>query len=177
MTVLEGDRVVLRPLRADEFELVWRARTSDPEPAGIPVDRDEIRRRVSLSGEMNDWGLLLGIESDGRLVGEVQGYRTAMPGVFGIGIALYRRADRGRGIGRDAVRAMTRHLFEEEGARRVEGGTTPDNVAMRRVFERLGFLEEGTLRRFLPGHDGEGTDCVIFGMTRRDYRVASGVWI
>jgi len=129
---------------------------------------------------MTDWGLLLGIESEGRLVGEVQGYRTAMPGVFGIGIVLYERADRGRGAGGDAVRAITRYLFERQRARRVEGGTTPDNAPMRRIFVGLGFVEEGTLRRFLPGDDGEdgdGVDCVMYGMTKDDYRKASTEWI
>jgi aminoglycoside 6'-N-acetyltransferase len=177
VTVLEGDRIVLRPFRASEFEVVWRGRTSSSDAAVVPFDREEIRRRVALSGQMTDWGLLLGIEAEGRLVGEVQGYRTQMPGVFGIGIVLYEPADRGRGSGGDAVRAMTRHLFDEEGARRVEGGTTPDNEPMRRIFERLDFVEEGTLRRFLPGDDGEGVDCVLYGMTRQDYRKASAAWI
>ena len=177
MTVLEGDRVVLRPFRSSEFDVVWRGRTSSSDAAAVPFDRDEIRRRVEHSGRMTDWGLLLGIESEGRLVGEVQGYRTQMPAVFGIGIVVYEQADRGRGRGRDAVRAITRHLFDEEGARRVEGGTTPDNQAMRRIFSGLGFVEEGTLRRFLPGDDGEGVDCVMYGMTRQDYRKASAAWI
>jgi aminoglycoside 6'-N-acetyltransferase len=156
---------------------VWRGRKASSDAAAVPFDREEVRRRVEASGEMTPWGLLLGIESGGRLVGEVQGYRTQMPGVFGIGIVVYEQADRGRGSGADAVRAMTRHLFEEEGARRVEGGTTPDNEAMRRIFSRLGFVEEGTLRRFLPGTDGEGVDCVMYGMTRQDYRKASVEWI
>jgi aminoglycoside 6'-N-acetyltransferase len=177
VTVVEGDRVVLRPLRPGEFDVVWRGRTTSSDAAAVAFDREEIRRRVELSGEMTDWGLLLGIESEGRLVGEVQGYRTQMPGVFGIGIVLYERADRGRGRGGDAVRAITRHLFEEEGARRVEGGTTPDNAPMRRIFHGLGFLEEGTLRRFLPGNDGKGVDCVMYGMTRDDYGKASAEWI
>jgi RimJ/RimL family protein N-acetyltransferase len=175
--VLDGERVRLRALREAELEVVWRGRTASSEAAAVPFGREEVRRRVAASGRMTEWGLLLGIESEGRLVGEVQGYRSQMPGVFGIGIVVYERADRGRGSGGDAVREMTRHLFDEEGARRVEGGTTPDNVAMRRIFEALGFVEEGTLRRFLPGNDGEGVDCVIYGMTRRDYRKASAAWI
>ena len=177
MTVLQGDRVVLRPLRRGEFDVVLRGRTATSDAAAITFDVEEVRRRIEASGDMTDWGLLLGIESGGRLVGEVQGYRTPMPAVFGIGIVLYEQADRGRGSGGDAVRAMTRHLFDEEGARRVEGGTTPDNAAMRHIFTALGFVEEGTLRRFLPGSDGEGVDCVMYGMTRQDYREASAEWI
>lgn len=175
--VLEGDHVVLRPFRSSEFDVVWRGRGSTSDAAAVAFDREEIRRRFELSGQMTDWGLLLAIESEDRLVGEIQGYRTQMQAVFGIGIVLYEQADRGRGSGGDAVRAMTRHLFDEQGARRVEGGTTPDNEPMRRIFVGLGFVEEGTLRRFLPGNDGEGVDCVMYGMTRQDYRKASAEWI
>jgi aminoglycoside 6'-N-acetyltransferase len=177
VTVLEGDQVVLRPFRDAEFDAVWAGRVAASEAAAVRFDRAEIRRRMESSGRMTAWGLLLAIESRGRLVGEVQGYRTAMPGVFGIGVVVYEPADRGRGAGVDAVRAMTRHLFDEEGARRVEGGTTPDNDAMRRIFSSLGFVEEGTLRRFLPTVDGSGADCVMYGMTRDDYRKASAEWI
>jgi RimJ/RimL family protein N-acetyltransferase len=177
VTVLQGDRVVLRPFREAEFGTVWAGREAASEAAALPFDREEIGRRIRASGSMTGWGLLLAIETDGRLVGEVQGYRSAMPGVFGIGIVVYERADRGRGAGRDAVRAMTAHLFDAEGARRVEGGTTPENEPMRRIFARLGFVEEGTLRRFLPGNRGDGVDCVMYGMTRDDYRKASAEWI
>jgi aminoglycoside 6'-N-acetyltransferase len=177
VTVLEGDRVVLRPFREDELDVVWHGHVAASEAEAVRFDREEIRRRVRSSGETTEWGLLLAIESEGRLVGEVQGYRSPMPGVFGIGIVLYDRDDRGKGAGGDAVRTLTRHLFEEEGARRVEGGTTPGNAAMRRIFSGLGFVEEGTLRRFLPGNDGEGVDCVMYGMTRADYREANAKWI
>jgi aminoglycoside 6'-N-acetyltransferase len=177
VTVLHGERVVLRPLRRDEVDAVWHGHGAAGEAEAIPFDRAEIERRVTASGEMTAWGLLLAVESGGRLVGEVQGYHSPMPGVFGIGIALYEEEDRGHGIGGDAVRALTRHLFDEEGARRVEGGTTPGNVAMRRIFAGLGFVEEGTLRRFLPGNGGEGVDCVMYGMTRNDYVKASAEWI
>jgi aminoglycoside 6'-N-acetyltransferase len=177
VTLLAGDRVVLRPLRDDELDVVWRGHLGASEAEAVRFDREEIRRRIRTSGEMTDWGLLLGVESDGRLVGEVQGYRTPMPAVFGVGIVLYEPGDRGKGAGRDAVWTITRHLFDDEGARRVEGGTTPGNVAMRRIFSGLGFVEEGTLRRFLPGNDGQGVDCVMYGMTRQDYVKASVGWI
>ncbi len=177
MISLRGDRVVLRAFRDGEFDTIWAHRASASAAAAGAFDRDEIRRRIRTSGSMTDWGLLLAVEADGRLIGEVQGYRTPMAGVFGIGVVLYDDADRGHGAGTDAVRAMTRHLFDEAGARRVEGGTTPDNEPMRRIFAGLGFVEEGTLRRFLPGDGGEGLDCVMYGMTRDDYRKASLTWI
>ena len=99
------------------------------------------------------------------------------PGVFGIGIELFDQDDRGKGYGTEAVAMLVRHLFDREEARRVEGGTTTENAAMRHVFERVGFLEEGVQRQFLPAADGGGADCVMYGMTRNDYEGVRDRWI
>jgi len=96
--------------------------------------------------------------------------------VFGIGIELFDQVHRGKGYGTEAVAMLVRHLFEQEAARRVEGGTTPENAPMRRVFERLGFVEEGVLRERLPASDGGGADCVMYGMTRSDYEGVKERW-
>ena len=50
------------------------------------------------------------------------------------GIELFDQDDRGRGYGTEAVAMLVQYLFDEEEARRVEGGTTRDNAAMRRVY-------------------------------------------
>jgi RimJ/RimL family protein N-acetyltransferase len=60
-------------------------------------------------------------------------------------------------------------------ARRVEAGTAIDNLAMRRVLERLGLVEEGILRSWYPSEDG-GVDCVMYGMTRTDYQNQEDRW-
>ena len=97
--------------------------------------------------------------------------------VSGIGIELFDQNHRGKGYGTEAVTMLVRHLFDREEARRVEGGTTPENAAMRRVFERMGFVEEGVQRQFLPAADGGGVDCVMYGMTRNDYEGMRDRWI
>ncbi len=67
-------------------------------------------------------------------------------------------------------------LFDEFGARRLEAGTADDNRAMRSVLERIGFTQEGILRRWYPSDDGEGVDCVMYGMTRDDYEDVKTRW-
>jgi RimJ/RimL family protein N-acetyltransferase len=169
--VLQGGSVRLRALRSEEFDVLWAARErADGTVAPGSFGEGEVRERIEHSGTLTAWGLALGIEVGGDLVGEIQAYRAQLPqGVFGIGIELFDRADHGKGYGTEAVTMLVRHLFEQEAARRVEGGTTLDNAAMRRLFERLGFVEEGVQRQFLPTPDGGGADCVMYGMTRDDY--------
>jgi RimJ/RimL family protein N-acetyltransferase len=167
---LRGSRVVLRPFRADELDDVLRGRAGLDDSAHVgKVVRRRIRERLSRSGSFRAGRLDLAIESDGRLVGEIDARTPSFtpPGVFELGIGLYRDADRGRGLGAEAITLLTDYLFEREGAVRVQGGTRVDNAAMRRVFARLGFTEEGVLRDFLPSGEGRA-DCVLYAVTRRD---------
>jgi RimJ/RimL family protein N-acetyltransferase len=85
-------------------------------------------------------------------------------GVFELGISLFETTDRGHGLGTDAIRLMTRYLFEHEDAARVQGSTWVGNTAMRRVFLKLGFTEEGVLRSFMPSERGRD-DYVMYAIT------------
>lgn len=178
MTEVRGRRVALRAFRPEEFDALWTAVRSAGQTVAVgAVDPVELRRRVEDSGRMTDREILFAIEAEGRLIGSIQGYRDHVPaGVFGIGIEIFEPADRGQGFGRESVALLVSHLFGLDGSRRVEAGTALDNAAMRRVFEVLGFVEEGILRRWYPSQDGRGTDCVMYGMTRDDWENVNDTW-
>lgn len=63
-------------------------------------------------------------------------------------------AQRGRGLGAQALGLVARWLLEECGLERVQLLTEPGNVSMRRAAQTAGFAEEGILRAYLrqPGH-------------------------
>ncbi len=178
MTELRGDLVTLRAFHPEEFDALWQAvRSADPLVAVGTVVEEELRARVESSGRMTEREILLAIEADGRLVGSIQGYRDHVPaGVFGIGIEIFDPADRNHGFGREAVALLVSYLFSTGAPRRIEAGTAADNAVMRRVFRRLGFVEEGVLRRWYPSTDGLGSDCVMYGMTRDDWENVNDTW-
>jgi RimJ/RimL family protein N-acetyltransferase len=178
MTTIEGRAIHLRPFAVDEFDAVVRSVAgAEPTVAVGEVDVADLHRRLETSGNLTDRELLMAIASDGRLLGSIQAYRDGVPaGVFGLGIELFNASDRGRGLGTEAVALLTAHLFDRVEARRVEAGTAEDNVAMRQVLGRLGFRQEGVLRGWYPSEDGDGVDCVMYGMTRYDYEEAKTTW-
>jgi len=88
-------------------------------------------------------------------------------GVYELGISLFETGDRGRGLGTDAIRLLTRHLFRHEEADRVQASTWVENRAMRRVFQKLGFTEEGILRSYMPSERGRD-DYVMYAITKWD---------
>ena len=66
----------------------WTAAQGFPEAFG-PAEHAELAERIERSGGFDGTELLLGIQVDGRLVGEVQARQPRMglpPGVFELGI-------------------------------------------------------------------------------------------
>jgi RimJ/RimL family protein N-acetyltransferase len=90
-------------------------------------------------------------------------------GVFEIGYWI--RASRaGQGLTTEATAALTRVAFELCGAARVEIRADPKNAPSLAIPRKLGFVEEGTLRRVAHGPDGtpfEG-DAVVFALLRNE---------
>jgi RimJ/RimL family protein N-acetyltransferase len=54
---------------------------------------------------------------------------------------------RGRGVATEAVRALLDEAFTEGGLARIHAYCLPENLASRRLLERLAFRQEGTLPR------------------------------
>jgi RimJ/RimL family protein N-acetyltransferase len=86
-----------------------------------------------------------------------------------IGYWVHRRWTR-RGIATALSAALTRVAFEHCGADRVEIRIDPANTASLAIPRKLGFAEEATLRRRLPGAPGEPPhDAVVFVLFRDDF--------
>jgi RimJ/RimL family protein N-acetyltransferase len=76
---------------------------------------------------------------------------------------------RGRGIGTLALRGLTTWVFSElPELGRFGGYTRHDNAAMRRVFEKCGFLQEARHRKAWPVPSGEAVDAVGYAILREE---------
>jgi len=185
---LVGDRVTLRPYAVDEVGQVASIVTSPDAgteiapgasfawPLGFPPP-ERLRERVESSGRFVQSLLELAIEANGTLAGSIQARSQPAcfpPGVFMVGISLLPEW-RGRGLGGDAVALLVDHLFRQEGAHRVEMPTDTENVPMRTVAERLGFVMEGVLRSFMP-MGGQRRDHCMYAMTRDDWETKRDRW-
>lgn len=104
---------------------------------------------------------------DGRRVGIIRAHDLPKwPGLdFRISAAY-----RGRGIGIEALRWVTAHLFERyPEITRLEGQTRQDNAAMRAVFRRGGYVKEAHYRTSWPTEDGTRVDGIGYAMLREDW--------
>jgi ribosomal-protein-serine acetyltransferase len=75
----------------------------------------------------------------------------------------------GRGLMKEAARAVVDYGFDEIGLHRLELHASPDNLASVRVAESLGFRREGLARDIARSAYGF-YDCLTFGLLSTDDR-------
>jgi RimJ/RimL family protein N-acetyltransferase len=161
-----GSRLVLRALRPGEIDEEWRAMvTADPMAIAELPDEASFKARLQRSGHLEEGWLDLAIDSGGMSIGRIQTFvppgRPLPRGTFEVGIGL-RESARGQGHGREALTLLTDWLFEHAAAQVVEAPTDPANVAMRTVFQRVGWMLAGSLTEF-------GREWVMYRITRREW--------
>jgi RimJ/RimL family protein N-acetyltransferase len=77
---------------------------------------------------------------------------------------------RGAGLGTAAVRWLAGEVFGGwPGVGRIEAQTRRDNLAMRAVLGRCGYVKEAQYRRAWPGQDGAIHDGIGYALLREDW--------
>jgi RimJ/RimL family protein N-acetyltransferase len=166
---IRGQRLLLRPLRLAEIDDEWHEMiTADQMSiAQLPAEAD-FKARLERSGRMADGWIDLAIDLDGACIGRIQSFvppdRPLPPGTYMIGIGLRERA-RGHGHGREALAIFTGWLFTHAAAEVVQAPTDPANLAMRAVFDRVGWTHVDTYAEF-------GREWVMYRITRDQWAAA-----
>lgn len=172
----QGERTRLRPWRMDDAELRFAASLDSPTLAlhedGIvlPSSVDLQKERLEKIAGFKDEGMLrFAMETLEEItVGWVTLHsRDQKNGTFGFGVAVY-RDHRGHGYAVDAVRIVLKYGFWEQRYQKCNSVCLHSNEASIRMHDKLGFREEGRIRRNCF-HNGHYHDDVLFGMTREEF--------
>lgn len=169
-----GGRVELAPLREDDSAALFSwinerglVVLSAPFRPVSAVDHDRWFQTIRSRPDVRIFGIRL-LEDD-RLVGSCQlhsideEHRSAEVQIrIGDGDA------RGRGIGTEATRLLLRCAFRELDLHRVSLHVFATNGPARRLYERVGFREEGLLRE-AARIEGEWVDVVLMAILRSEY--------
>jgi RimJ/RimL family protein N-acetyltransferase len=142
---------------------------ADNEPETIATKVTMLRQFRSQfdAGDNFTYGIFSADESE--LLGGTGLHPRIGPGGLEIGYWIRESATR-RGYVTESSAALTRVGIELCGADRIEIRIEPGNAASLGVPRKLGFTEEATLRRRLPGRAGEPLrDMTIFTMFREDF--------
>ena len=152
---------------ADLYDLLC----NEPWPHRVKTTMTEadVRREIELGVYTNEDVLTFMIDVDGELAGYARaddlGDERTEPKLD----LRLRERFRGQGVGPSALAFLTREIFERQPqTTRIEGHTRRDNVAMRKVFERGGYVLEGVQRQAWPAPDGH-RDGLIYAILRGDW--------
>jgi RimJ/RimL family protein N-acetyltransferase len=173
----EGRLVRLRAVEASDWD-AFRRDGSDTEAqraygqVHFPRSSDSSRRwaeRESLA-ERDDGAWRFAIESldTGELVGGMSTERVDLRnGTFSYGLGTFREHRR-KGYAADAILIVLRYYFTELRCQKVNAEVYDFNEGSLRLHRKLGFVEEGRVRRALFTL-GSYHDEVRFGMTAEEF--------
>jgi len=125
-------------------------------------------RRAVLRRARLGTSLPFAVRVDGRLAGQVT-IDNVVRGALRAGYLGYwiDREVAGRGVGSLAVALVCDHAFTQVGLHRLQADIRPENLPSQRLVERLGFRQEGLLRRYLD-IDGDWRDHLAYALLAED---------
>jgi [ribosomal protein S5]-alanine N-acetyltransferase len=125
-------------------------------------------RRASLRRARAGVSVPLAIRVDDRLAGQVT-VDNIVRGALRSGHLGYwiDQTAAGRGHASLAVALTCDHAFRSVGLHRLQADIRPENVRSQRLVERLGFRQEGVLRRYLD-IDGDWRDHLSYALLAED---------
>jgi RimJ/RimL family protein N-acetyltransferase len=173
---VRGDLVALRAMDESDAEAMWRW-NHDPDVMrwmnddyAQPLAR--VRKWLAERPRNAYVEVVYGIETigDGTLIGLVL-LHDAEPeiGCAKLDIYLGEKDYWGRGYATDAVRTICRYGFEKMRLHKITLTVVTENRGARRVYEKVGFVEEGRLRQVFR-RDGRWHDMFTMGLLEGELR-------
>ncbi|MEM7774004.1 MAG: GNAT family protein [Pseudomonadota bacterium] len=170
--VIRCEPVTLRPLGVNDAAAIWDS-LDEPEANRLTGTQSTFTleavcrhcEHIEAADDRLDYGILVA----NTLVGEVvlnQIDWTNRCATFRI--ALWRPEHRNKGYGSIATFLLVRHGFEGLNLNRIELEVYAFNPHARRVYDKMGFVLEGTRRQALLW-DGDWVDAHMMALLRADF--------
>lgn len=177
-SIWQGHLVRLRPMEPDDWSTFheWdqddeMSRMVDRIP--LPRSREGTRRWAEReatersAGDASRWVIT---DPEGAFVGSISTHSCdPRVGSFNYGLGVLPKWQ-GRGYAAEAIRLVLRFYFTELGYQKVSAHVYGFNQPSQALHQRLGFVQEGRLRRMVYT-DQRHWDVLVFGMTREEFAV------
>ncbi len=154
MSVLETERLLLRPLTEADASQRYADWLNDPEVNQYLETRHSLQtvdscREFIRQCNADPGSHLLGVflKGSGQHIGNVKvGFINALYEHGQISLFIGEKTCWGQGFSSELVREVSRYAFADLGLNRLEAGCYEDNLASLRVFLKCGYTVEGFLR-------------------------------
>jgi RimJ/RimL family protein N-acetyltransferase len=173
----QGEKIRLRPLRIEDAEQSYLASLDSATrqvlqlgielPTSVELQRSVLEKYVGCKDA--DGVIIFTIETlAGVDVGGISYHsRDRKNGTFGFGIVID-RGHRQEGYAEEAARLLLRYGFWERRYQKCNSACVHTNESSIRLHRKLGFVEEGRVRRNLF-FNGQYYDDLLFGLTCEEF--------
>lgn len=171
--MLRGQRVNIRPIDKDDLELFYSWNT-EQECMGDYMGANMFYKEMymeSMKSNFSDYNVMYAIieDKENKPIGIIDYHiQRNNQGVADIGMLIADPSMRGKGIGEEALSLISDHLFKTKVLARIQYQTRVENIAMKRIGEKVGFMVEGTLRSY-RFDQGMYRDYYMIAMTKEDW--------
>ncbi|ASA25228.1 GNAT family N-acetyltransferase [Paenibacillus donghaensis] len=174
--LLTGDRVILRPVNADDAEWMYESFYSEETRRLTGTQKhytkEQIARYIEAkAGDDTSVLLLIALRANGEVIGDIaiqdmdRNNRTA-----NLRIAINEPEHQGKGYGQEALLLMLDYGFGILNLHRVELEVFAYNPRAAHVYEKVGFVREGVRRQALY-YNHEYHDVILMSMLAEEYRL------
>ncbi len=175
--MIVGERVTLRPFQADDLPALRRWHDDGEAIRGYGPAQPLVPAHA-FAAELAPGGRFTLFGTDGtfcicdeanRPIGLIDYAGLEPPALHcELGIYIGEQDAQSRGYGSEAIVLLLDWLFNQRAAHRVWLNTSVDNVRAQRVYEKVGFVREGTWREHAY-YDGAWHDQHLYGILAREF--------
>lgn len=172
-TLLKGEKIYLDRLKVEDASTItsWYrdeefTRNMDAV-LSVPKQEKDVQKMIELSSDKDYLFAIRHLQTN-QIVGIVGidgilwNHRTAW---ISLGIG---GDNRGKGYGKEALQLALKLAFQEFNLYRLQLTVFDYNKQAKKLYEQLGFVQEGTYRSFLE-RDNQRHDMLLYGLLRDEY--------
>ena len=177
--ILEDDRVLLRPLRADDMELLLPFSLHEPEIWAFSLvtaaGEENLKKYIDTAqrsrADGREYPFIVFDKKTQRYAGSTRFY-DIQPAfdTLQLGYTWYGKDFQGTGLNKHCKSLLLQFAFEKVGVVRVEFRADNNNKRSIAAMKSIGCVEEGVLRHHLPKIDGTGRrDSIILSILKEEW--------
>lgn len=176
--VLENERVLLRPLQADDTENLLPYSLNEPElwtyglvTAAGPENLEKyIQQAVKAREEKREYPFIIFDKQSGLYAGSTRFYDIQQHWLTTqLGYTWYGKDFQRTGLNRHCKLLLLTYVFEKWGLLRCEFRADGNNARSIAAMKAIGCVEEGILRNHMPTSSGGRRDSIILSILKNEW--------
>lgn len=176
--VLEDDRVILRPIREDDFEHLLPFSLQEPDiwyyglvtAAGEENLRKYISTAVKNLQDKKEYPFIVFDKKTGQYAGSTRFYDIQQSFLTTqLGYTWYGKAFQRTGLNRHCKLLLLTYVFEQWQLERCEFRADANNARSIAAMKAIGCVEEGILRNHMPLANGGRRNSIVLSILRTEW--------